>query len=283
LTLEEICTVSAVTDPLLAAGPNADTQSPTATSLEATDCRALTVVELVVVSLSVCVFGAVGCLLFELLEYLGAKLPGDTLIPDTVRVEPLTAVTLPEAMEKSPSRLRMLLGRDFGAPPGAPLPPGKFPLRTRKLPPAAPPGPPLTRVAPPVQEPVELAVVTLTERTAIVVFELFDGVPVAVTQEPTVTELTASLTVLENCVVEVQFTVVWPEFGFWTSMLEPAIAATLPKAPIGALAGVAAPAAEPTTVAVTIAVAPVPRHRAQRRRAVLPLVGVCIWIFLISV
>jgi hypothetical protein len=31
-----------------------------------------------------------------------------------------------------------------------------------------------------------------------VVFEFFDGVPVAVTQSPTVTELTASVTVLEN-------------------------------------------------------------------------------------
>lgn len=35
-------------------------------------------------------------------------------------------------------------------------------------------------------------------RTLIVVFEFFDGVPVAVTQLPTVMELTDSLTILEN-------------------------------------------------------------------------------------
>ena len=78
-------------------------------------------------------------------------------------------------------------------------------------------------------------------------------------------------------------TVVWPVLGFCTSMLVPMIAATLPDAGTRALAGAAAPAAEATVVATTRAVAPVPRHLAQRRRTVLPLVGVCIWMFLISV
>jgi hypothetical protein len=133
-----------------------------------------------------------------------------------------------------------------------------------------------------VHEPVELAVVTLMERAAMVVFELFAGVPVAVIQLPTVMELAASVTVLENCVVDVQLTEVWPVLGFCTSMVVPVMAATLPDAPIG-LAAVAAPPADATAVAATIAVAPVPRHRAQRRRTVLPLVGVCIWISLICV
>jgi hypothetical protein len=126
-----------------------------------------------------------------------------------------------------------------------------------------------------VHDPVELACVTLMVSTAIVVFDFFDGVPVAVTQLPTVMELTASDTVLENCVVGVQLTVVWPVLGFCTSMLEPMIAATLPDAGMRAFTGSAAPAADATVVAATRAVAPVPRHRAQRRR-VLPLLGVCI-------
>jgi hypothetical protein len=114
------------------------------------------------------------------------------------------------------------------------------------------------------------------ECVAMVVFDFFDGVPVAVTQLPTVMELTVSETVLENCVAGVQLTVVWPVPAFCTSMLEPVTAATLPETGMGALVGVAAPAAEATIVAATIAVVPVPRHRAQRRRVVVPLVRVCI-------
>jgi hypothetical protein len=136
---------------------------------------------------------------------------------------------------------------------------------------------------PDVQDPVELAGVTVMFSAAMVVFELFDGVPVAVTQLPTAMEPTASDTVLENCVVGVQLTVVWPVLGFCTSILEPMIAATLPDVGMRRFAGAAAPAADATVVAATRAVAPVPRHRAQRRRTVLPLVGVCIWMFLISV
>ncbi len=66
-----IRTVLAVTDPLLAAGPKALTQSPTARSVDAAVCVALTVVVLDVVILSVSVFvlGAVGFFAFE--EELG--------------------------------------------------------------------------------------------------------------------------------------------------------------------------------------------------------------------
>ena len=67
-------------------------------------------------------------------------------------------------------------------------------------------------------------------------------------------------------------------FGFCTSMFEEDSAATLPLIPLTGLVGaVAAPAADPTVVAATSAVAPVPIHRAQRRRLVLRLVSLCMW------
>ncbi len=85
--------------------------------------------------------------------------------------------------------------------------------------------------------------------------------------------------------VDVQLTVVWPELGFWTSMLEPLSAATLPVAPIGAFVVVAAPAA-PGVVAMaataTSAPDPAPRNRTQRRRFVLWLVGVCMAVLPLS-
>jgi hypothetical protein len=62
-----------------------------------------------------------------------------------------------------------------------------------------------------VHEPDELAAVTVMVFAAIVVLDFFDGVPLTVTQSPLVTELTASVTVLEKAVVVVQFTVVCPD------------------------------------------------------------------------
>ena len=60
-------TVVAVTEPFVAAGPKALTQSPTARSVDAAVCVALTVVELAVVTLrvSVLVLGLVGFLVFD--------------------------------------------------------------------------------------------------------------------------------------------------------------------------------------------------------------------------
>ena len=95
-----------------------------------------------------------------------------------------------------------------------------------------------------VHEPDELAVFTVMVRAAIVVLDFFEGVPLTVTQSPLAIALTASVAVLENVVVVVQFTVVCPELAFWTSMLDALREATLPVAPVGALAGGAAPAAE---------------------------------------
>ena len=81
-------------------------------------------------------------------------------------------------------------------------------------------------------DPVVEAATTEMLRAAMVVFEDFEGVPVTVTQVPAVKEFTASVTDLENDVVDVQFTVVWPLLGFCTSMVEPDSAATLPVAPM---------------------------------------------------
>jgi hypothetical protein len=105
---------------------------------------------------------------------------------------------------------------------------------------------------------------TVRLRAAIVVLDFFDAVPVAVTQSPAAIALTDSVTVLENWVVVVQFTVVWPLLWLWTSMLDALRAATLPVAPIGAVAGAAAPALVAMAPAATTAVAPVPKMRAQR-------------------
>src|SRR5208283_541057 len=109
------------------------------------------------------------------------------------------------------------------ANPPPPVRPGK--------PPGVVPVAPEPAARPPVQVPVELGVVTVRLRAATVFFELFDAVPVAVTQSPTATEATASVTVFENCVVPVHVTVVWPLDWFCTSMLEALSAATLPLAP----------------------------------------------------
>jgi hypothetical protein len=283
-------TVVAVTEPFDAAGPNALTQSPTARSVEAAVCVALTAVDPDVVIVSVCVFGVVGFLDFEL---VGRVAPGESVIPETVSFEPFTPVTLPEAMSSDANCLRKLPdppGNDGRLPLSPPWndgrlplpPPGKLPLLPGKPPPKLPfLAPEVTR---PAQVPVELGVVTVRLRAATVVFEFFEAEPVAVTQSPTATEDTDSVTVLENRVVPVHVTVVCPVDWFCTSILEALSAATLPVAPIRLL--VAAPAAGATTTAATAAsmtaIDPAPRHRAQRSPLVRWLVGVCMWVFPLS-
>jgi hypothetical protein len=95
--VEVIRTVVAVTAPLVAPGPNALTQSPTASSVDDADWVALTVVDFDVVIVSFSFLGATGFLLlllvFEFEELRPGKLPSDTLVPETVTVEPCTAVT----------------------------------------------------------------------------------------------------------------------------------------------------------------------------------------------
>ena len=63
-------------------------------------------------------------------------------------------------------------------------------------------------------------------------------------------------------------------------MLDPLSAATLPEAPIGRLAVVAAPAGLTTAASATNALIPPPSNGTQRRRVVWWLVDVCISVFL---
>jgi hypothetical protein len=274
-------TVLAVTAPFVAAGPTAVTQSPTARSVAAADWVEDNVVDPDVVILRFSVFGATDLEVFELLELLDlvrAKLPGEMSTPDTETVEPLTPVTLPDAMamELRPANRRAEPAGKLGRVPLVlPVPP------LRKLKPPGPANAPPVDVPPfvvRVQDPVDEGLRSVMLRAAIVVLDVFDGVPVTVTQSPAASELTDSDTVFENCVEVVQLTVVWPVLAFCTSMLDAWSAATLPLARPGAFVGVvAAPATEPIVVAATNAVAPVPRNRAQRRRVVLRLISVCMW------
>lgn len=278
-----IRTVSAVTAPLVAAGPNALTQSPTARALDVVDWVALTGVEPDVVTVIVSVFSD-GLLVFELVFELDLELdfvvrekllPGFKETPETVIVEPLRAVTLPDAMSREANSLRKLLAPDpplgkLGRDPLDSPPPGKPPPPRNSPPPAGKPPAPVPPVAVLVpkllHEPVDVGDVTLIERAEMVVLDFFDAVPVTVTQLPVVSELTDSVTLLENCVVGVQLTVVWPLLALCTSMLEVLRAATLPIAPIpGGVAAPAAPAADMTAATATTLVPPVPRSRAQRR------------------
>ena len=169
--------------------------------------------------------------------------PGLRLIPDIVTVDPLTPVTLPEAKAMLASALRKLddppppkLGRvpPSALPPPAPVPPVP-PLRKPPPPGNPPPAPAAAEpVRPPtVHDPDASAGLTVMVRAAIVVLDFLDGVPFTVTQSPAASVLTAWVTVLENVVVVLQFTVVCPELAFWTSMLDPLREATLPEAPMG--------------------------------------------------
>jgi hypothetical protein len=282
-------TVVAVTAPVLAAGPKALTQSPTARSLEAADWVALTVVDFDEVIVSLTFLGAAGflvLLLFELVERRSERLPNENLVPEMVIVELCTAVTLPDATESEASCLRKLLEPE---PPRGKLgrlplvPPSKPPPGNPRPPPGNPPalaGPdaPLAPDAVPerVHEPLDVGEETVMDRAAMVVFDFFEAEPFAKTQSPTANELTVSDTVLENEVVDVQLTVVWPVFAFCTSILVALRAATLPDTPLGRFEVVALSAGVATTASVTSTVAPPPRHRAQRRRFERGLVGVCI-------
>ena len=274
-------TVLAVIEPLVAGGPKADTQSPTARAPEVTDWVVCTVVELDVVILRVSVLGFVGCL-FLLLDLPGVKLPGESEMPEMVSVDPSTAVTLPDAMSKLANCVRKFFPADplpgtRRAPPSGMFwgpPPPSGPPRNRNPPAGGPPEPVPGRKLPGpfvvVQVSLPLGADKVMLRAAMVVFDFFEANPVAVTQSPTATALTDSVTLLENVVVAVQLTVVWPLLGFCTSMLDALNAATLPIAAMGLIEVVAAPAEalDPSIPAASRVAAPVPRRRAQ------PLLGV---------
>jgi hypothetical protein len=281
--VEVIRTVVAVTAPLVAVGPKAVTQSPTARSVAAADCVAVNVVDPDVVILRFSVFGATTLEAFELLELLDLvrKFAGERSTPDTETVDPLRPVTLPDAIamdangpaSEPGNRRPEPTGKEGRVPPGLPVAPLRKPGPANAPPAGVPPLP-----GPTEQDPVDEGLRTVMLRAAIVVLDDFDWVPVTVTHSPAASELTGWVTVFENCVEVVQLTVVWPVVGLCTSMLDAWRAATLPVATPGAFGEVvAAPATEPIARAATNAVAPVPRNCAQRRRLVLRLVSVCMW------
>ncbi len=138
-------TVLAVTAPFVAAGPNAVTQSPTARSVAAAACVAVNVVDPDVVTLRFSVLGAAGFLAFALLELLDfverVKLPGERSMPVSEIVEPLTPVTLPDAMaiEARPGNRRAPPAGKLGRVPLEPEPPVVPRRKLKPPPPKAPP------------------------------------------------------------------------------------------------------------------------------------------------
>jgi hypothetical protein len=275
--VEVIRTVVAVTDPFAAAGPNALTQSPTAKSLEAADCVALSSVDPDVVIVSFWVLGVAGFAFFALFEFfvlealVRANDPGLTLTPDTEMVVPVTPVTFPVANAsdaRAPDRRLGPPPKEGGVPPRklGGVPPLAWPVRKE------PPGPPGPRKAPPepparpVHRPEAVAGTTEMLRAAIVFLDDLDAVPVTVMQSPVASWPTDCFTIFENCVVAVQLTVVWPLLGFCTSMLDAERAATLPVVPKGVGVGVdAASAADPMVMTAAHAIAPAAMYGVQRR------------------
>ena len=206
-----MCTEVAVTAPLLAAAPKADTHAPTATSDAPAASVCVMTVDFEVVILSFLAFGCTGFLaLVDLVEE--DKVPGVICRPVIEIVVPLTAVTLPLAREKLPP------GKNRrGAPAADPLRkvlPGPPPAPNPPKPP--PPGPPPTRVtlepeAPipgPVHVPVAGAALMVMLVAAMVVFDFLAGVPLTVMQAPAARAPRVSVTVLVNVVEVVHETVV---------------------------------------------------------------------------
>jgi hypothetical protein len=210
--VEVIRTVVAVTAPVLAAGPKALTQSPTANAVAVVAWVSDRVVVDAVVILSFSVF-SLGLLagVFDLLvEGLNVWL---STVPDSDTVDPETAVTLPLANVKlppandrpppAPALGKLPLGGVPVPPPDRAAPPPNLP--PPNLPPApAPAAPPPPKPAAHVPDVVALLMVI--DRAATVVLDFFDGVPVTVRQSPTVTALRVSVAVSENVVLPVQLT-----------------------------------------------------------------------------
>jgi hypothetical protein len=269
--VDVIRTVVAVTAPVVLAGPNALTQSPTANAVDVVAWVSDRVVVDAVVIFSFSVFTDgffLAALLDLLVEALSVWL---STVPDSDTVVPETAVTLPLANVKLPPP---------NAPPAPPevrlgkLPPGGVPVPppVRPAPPPNPPNPPRAPApnppAPPgpaAHVPDDVGLLIVMDRAATVVLDFFDGVPVTVRQSPTATALTVSVAVSENVVLGVQLTAVCPAVGLCTCIVVPEMEATLPlaPAPVGA---VAAPAAAPIPRTTVVQSAAIPAGTAQRPR-----------------
>ncbi len=159
----------------------------------------------------VSVFGVVGFFVFELdLVVPRVNWPGLTVVARDGERRSLDRLHL----ARSDGQRRQLLaevrraaaaGRSAAGTSRHPRCSGRrSPDRRLPLLPPRNPNPSLSRRAAwygteaPVHEPLELAVVTVIERAAMVVLDFFEGVPVTLTQSPAATALTASVTVLEN-------------------------------------------------------------------------------------
>lgn len=211
-----IRTVVAVTAPVVLCGPKAATQSPIASTPAVVGWTCVMVVDFGTVTLSFSVFkvGLFGALVFFLLAEVvpdGRVKPLRTT-PVTETVVPLTDVTLPLALVKPAPPKRPAAPRNVPPPPpkvrAPPVPPGGKP---------APPDPPVNvRVPAPkalplgpwLHEPPDAGELTVTARAAIVVLDIFEIVPRTLTHSPAEIEVDVNVTVRENCVVPVQFTVV---------------------------------------------------------------------------
>ena len=73
--------------------------------------------------------------------------------------------------------------------------------------------------------------VTVVAVTGLAADPVVDGLPITVTQLPTVTSFAVTDTVSVIGVLVVNVTVTCPEVGFWTSMLDPDTAAAVPVTP----------------------------------------------------
>jgi hypothetical protein len=266
--VDVIRTVVAVTAPVVLAGPNALTQSPTANAVDVVDWVSVRVVvdPVVIFSFSVFTIGFFLAALLDLLvEALNVVL---STVPDSDTVDPETAVTLPLANVKlpppnpappAPRRGKLPLGGVPVPPPVRPAPPPNPPNPPR----APPPNPPAAPPGPAAHVPDVVALLIVMDRAATVVLDFFDGVPVTVRQSPTATALRVSVAVSENVVVGVQLTEVCPSVALCTSIVVPEMEATLPLAPAPGGA-VAAPAAPPMPMTTETQSAAVPAGTAQR-------------------
>jgi hypothetical protein len=98
------------------------------------------------------------------------------------------------------------------------------------------------------------------DRAAMVVLDFFDLVPVTVRQSPTATALTDSVAVWLNVVDEVHVTDVCPAVALCTSIVVPAIDATLPLAVPSGVVAAPAPVDIPRTTDMISRTAAGPPH-----------------------
>ena len=222
--------------------------------------------------------------------------PGLTLMPDTVRVEPLTTCHLARGDGQVGEGLAEV-GRaatrssDRRAPPSAldrqarrSATAGREPeaaARASRRHPAPAPEP-LRAPKRGARSATSWRVLTVMVRAAMVVLDFFDGVPLTVTQSPLASALDrlgdrlgerggrrpahrglpgVRVLHLHARAAEGGHAAAWPRWGRWAAC-------------------VAAPAAEARAVAASSAVAPVPARRMKRRRLLLRLVSDCIVLFL---